>query len=245
MKETDIIVTWPRNCDYPVWRDFIRQYRHLFNKVIIVFMETNQGHDYRHFLRDAMAKDNITFLQSPKIQPGEDWRNVAVNLALEHSTSKWVWFTEQDFLIHDMRFLTVAVFGSMAEMDVIGMSAGGRLHPCCIFIKRETLEKTHKNFGIVPDRSDHFGQLQKDIEGQNMSRYYYAEDPVNGFVHFNGLSHNWTLLSNGETPNYKIEDFQGYLELSLDAEKYVELSPFWKRIALDFINRRNALNSKN
>src|SRR5690348_16350414 len=98
MIKPDIILAWPRNCDYPLWRQFIRENRPLFNEIIIVFTDTFDQHDYSEFVRRAMFQDHVLFLDNPAIQSGEDWRNVAIHHALLHSyNAQWVWFTEQDF----------------------------------------------------------------------------------------------------------------------------------------------------
>ena len=230
----DIIVTWPRNNDYPVWREFIRDNRHRFNEIIIVFMNPNQGPDYSEFIREAMQTDYIHFVDSPPIRGGEDWRNVAVNAALLHSyNAPWVWFTEQDFYILDDKFW-FEVYTKCQTYDVIGITQGARLHPACMFMRREALDNTKKNFGIVEGQSDHFGQIQKDIESQKMRRCYFSDPTGIGYKHFNGLSQNWTLLANGGEPNYEPEDFYKYLEACLNAS--VPLDPRWVEIAQKGIN---------
>lgn len=232
----DIIVTWPRNNDYPVWREFIRDNRYRFNEIIVVFMEPNQGPDYSSFIKEAMQPDYVHFVDSPPIRPGEDWRNVAVNAGLIHSyNAPWVWFTEQDFYVLDDKFW-FEVYEKSYEFDVIGIAQGPRLHPACIFIKREALDKTRRNFGIVPGVSDHFYQFQEDIENEKMARCYFSDPAGLGYKHFNGLSHNWTLLANGGEPNYEPDDFYKYLEACLNTS--VPLNDEWKSIAQGAINAR-------
>lgn len=232
----DIIVTWPRNNDYPLWREFIRVSRYRFNEIIVVFMDPNQGPDYSAFVREAMAPDYVKFIDSPKIGPGEDWRDVAVNAGLFHSiNASWLWFTEQDFFVMDDNFW-VEVYTKSYDFDVIGITQGARLHPACIFIKREALAKTKRRFGIVPGEADHFGQLQKDIEDQEMRRCYFADPKGLDYKHFNGLSHNWTLLARGEEPNYEKEDFYKYLEACLNAD--VSIEDNWRQIAQNALSMR-------
>jgi len=227
----DIIVTWPKNNDYPLWREFIRDNRYRFNDIIIVFMNPNQGPDYSDEVRNFMEPDYAKFIESPAIGSGEDWRNVAVNAGLFHSiNANWIWFTEQDFFVLDDGFWS-EIYQKASEYDVIGIAQGQRLHPACIFITREALGKTKRNFGIVEGEADHFGQLQKDIEGQEMARCYLMDPPGIGYKHFNGLSHNWTLLARGEEPNYEKEDFYKYLEACINVT--VPLIPSWREIAIN------------
>lgn len=203
----DIIVTWPRNCDYPLWRQFIRDNRLKFNEIIIVFMETNQGEDYRQFVRDAMFADHALCIDSPPYA-NQDWRNVAVNAGLQYSLhSEWIWFTEQDFFPKTGFFEEVE---SYKDHDYIGITEGDRLHPCCLFIKRESLHKTRKNFGIIPNVSDHFSMIANDLKDMNLNGALLSPE---FYTHMSGLSHNITLLARGEAPNWKPDLFKKYLEM--------------------------------
>lgn len=214
MIHPDIIVSWPRNADYPLWRQFIRDERQRFNEIIIVFTETNQGHDYREFVTQAMMRDYVHFVQSPPIQYGlEDWRNIAIHAGLLHSyNAEWIWFTEQDFYPVDKTFWEDVEQAERDGFEVIGVLDSERLHPCCMFIKRSVLEKTGKNFGIVKDTLDHFGLIQKSIKEQGIKTGIISTDK---YVHMAGLSHNMYLLGLGEAPNHQKEDFLRWLKSSL------------------------------
>lgn len=211
MKKIDIIISWPRNCDYPLWRQFIRENRRRFHQIFIMFTETNQGEDYRNFVMEAMQNDDCLFYQPEPLLSGEDWRNKAVNTALQQSTGDWVWFTEQDFFIIDEIFWEF-VNDHSNTADIIGVYDAQRLHPCCIFAKRDIINKTSKQFGIVPDKMDHFGQFQKDLDELGVDvqgipeAYYY---------HMNGLSHNMTLAFNKQPITYHLEEFYNYLKKCL------------------------------
>lgn len=238
MIKPDIIVTWPRNADYPVWRQMIRNNRHLFNEVIIVFMETNQGDDYREFVRQAMFQDHVLCVESPTLTAGEDWRNVAVNAGLLHSLhSEWIWFTEQDFFPKEGFFQEVEKHSE--DADVIYVDDGGRMHPCCIFIKRETLAKTKKQFGANPPEYDHFGQLTKDLWTIGETEKPVTAAVVNPglYNHMAGLSHNLTLVAKGDLPNYKREEFEAYLWNCLRVN--VPLPPNLNRLIQEYFYPKN------
>lgn len=211
----DIIVTWPRNTDYPLWRQMIRDNRNLFNEVIIVFMETNQGDDYRQFIRDAMFQDHALFVESPPVESGRDWRDVAVNAGLMHSLhSEWIWFTEQDFFFKDITDAWEALGNIDKEpFDFVGVKEGERLHPCCLFLRRSVLPKISRSFGANPPEFDHFGRVQKDLDLlQAKGVIIHHED----YVHMAGLSHNMRLVSDGQQPNHQVELFREYLAKCLE-----------------------------
>lgn len=74
-----------------------------------------------------------------------------------------------------------------------------RMHPASIFIKRTLLNQTRKDFAVVPNKTDHFYKLQKDIEALQSPVYH-----IEGYhLHLNGLSSNMSLIARGEAPNYK------------------------------------------
>lgn len=223
---TDLLLTWPRNCDYPKWRQFLRENRTRFNEVLISFMDTNAGPDYRSFVRQAMFTDYVQFGDAPVPQPGEDWRNLAVNSMLLHSyNAPWVWFTEQDFYPLPGFWEEVQTYESKG-FEVIAVFQGGRMHPCCIFMTRNALNRTKKDFGIVPNVADHFSKIQRDIEALNIPVGIIGADK---YYHHNGLSHNMTLLYNGEQPNYEPKKFAEWLNECLHAtvpldQRFVDLA---------------------
>lgn len=203
----DVIVTWPVNNDYPIWREMIRGYRHKLNDIFIIFMQTNDGADYSPFVRRSMADDGVIFMDSPDIPKGGDWRDVAVKAGLRNSFSEWVWFTEQDFFCKD-GFWDYAKRGMEHGSDVIATFQETRMHPCNMFVRRSILDKTCLNFGIVPGKSDHFGLIQNDLERLTDR---VDRTPEHFYSHLNGLSHNFTLVRRGEQSNYQPHTFNQYL----------------------------------
>lgn len=185
----DVIVSFPRHADYPLWRQQIHDNRSLFTKVIVVFTNMNVQKDYREFIKMTMKDDNITFVDSDPVVSPDDWRNIAVNTGLRYSDAQWVWFTEQDFFWKDGFWDAVKVY--TAEFDVVSANVGDRMHPCCIFIKRKLLdEHTRLDFGVIPDKSDHFSKVQEDLQDQPK-----AIIPDSLYTHMSGLSQNMYLLT--------------------------------------------------
>ena len=215
MIKPDVIVCWPRNCDYPLWRQFIHDNRDRFNLIIIVFTETHQGLDYRQFVREAMQSDYVLFIEADQPRgKDEDWRNLAINQALLQSyNAPWIWFTEQDFFIKDDFW---ECWNNLQTLgcEVMATYDGTRMHPCNILIKREALmNRSRRNFGIVPDISDHFSIFQKSLEENNVM---IGIMPSDTYEHLNGLSHNLTLIYNGQEPVWAVERFKEYLRSSLE-----------------------------
>lgn len=233
---SDIIVTWPKNCDYPLWRQFLRDNRARFNEIIVAFMNPNSGYDYSDFVRQTMHQDYVHFLEAPVPRHGiDDWRDLAVNASLLHSyNAPWVWFTEQDFYPKE-GFWDEVKKHEDEGCDVIAVYQAERMHPCCIFIKREALNKTSKNFGIVPGVSDHFSIFQKELENAGVKVGKIAE---NTYHHYNGLSHNWRLASEGGEPNYQVDDFIDWVQQSTKVT--VEKHPNFMEVASAVIIKEEA-----
>lgn len=216
--KSDLIACWPKHIDYPLWRQFIKENRKHFDKVIVVFTDMNVANlDYRQFIQDQMNPSRldkkIIFLDCLPVEANEDWRNKAVNMALSISDNEWVYFTEQDFLPIEKFWREIDAMAK--RVDVFGYYQDQRLHPCCIFIKRELLNRTSKNFGVVTDKLDHFGKLQEDLEKKDI-----LIGVVKSYLgkHMNGLSQNLHMLQTGIEPNYNPEEFKEYCRRCLEIE---------------------------
>lgn len=200
----DLIVSWPRHMDYPLWRQCIHEERGRFAKVIAVLTNMNVDKDYSNFIEQAMAGDGVTFITVPPAGSKEDWRNVAVRRALKESNAPWVWFTEQDFIWNTGFWECV---GEASEKySYMAAMVGDRVHPCCIFLRRDILNKTNKDFSVIRDVSDHFSRIQNDLTKE--PRF---EVPQELWFHFGGLSQNMLLLMQGSRELYLPHDFTAYV----------------------------------
>ncbi len=227
----DIIICWPRNNDYPLWREYIREHRNFFNEIIIVFTETHQGDDYRDFVRQAMFEDHALFVDIAPFPATEDWRNVATNRAMLHSyNAEWVLFTEQDFM-PTTGFWNDVYSKIKGGSKVIGILDGNRIHPAFLLVKREVLKGREWDFGVIPDKADHFAKVTKQIIDLG-----YKIDLVDPefWTHMSGLSQNFTMLTRGETPNWQLERFITYLQECLTI-KSVPLDGLWTGKIRDFL----------
>lgn len=212
----DVIVCWPRFADHPLWRAFIARERARFGEVFVVFTE-HDGPDRSGWLR-ANFRD-VTFLDSPD-RGARDWRDVAVNAALDRSTADEVWFTEQDFEVTDPD-----VFWPQVRRPVAGIPEdGGRLlHPACIFADRSVIDATARYFG--PDPVDHFGSFGQEL-AIDMTPIAFI---TGGFRHYRAISEGQYLMSIGQPPRFHPELYHDWLTRSLAAD--VPLEPGWAALA--------------
>ena len=210
MIRPDLICVWPDTVDFPLFSKFLNEERDRFEKVIIVFSETNWG---KLTVSKVMGDINdALFLPPLPTPPGEDWRNFAVNRALKHSFAQWIWFTEQDFTPKDGFFESVQKLEAERKPDAMGILEETRLHPCSLFIKRSVLEKTTKDFSANPEKGyDHFGKLWIDLEALPSKVRVGLLDP-SLYTHMAGLTHNLHLLMQEKVPNYKPDEFYEYLQ---------------------------------
>lgn len=202
----DIITIHPRSMDYPIWRAQMAKYRGYYNKLIVAF--EGAGEDYSPFVRQNLDAEFVdTFI-------GEgEWRDVAVNRALDKSTADWVWFLEQDFFWKDKEFVET-LLEATKYYDAIGFWEANRLHPGCFLIDRKLVNSTLKDFSPDPDRLDHFGKFSEAVVGLEAK---IGELDQLGFIggkdwyHMQGLTHNYNLCRSGELSNvFKKDEFSTY-----------------------------------
>lgn len=208
----DLLCSWPTNCDYPQFRQMVRNQREQFNEVVIAFTAANTGYDYRQFVRDSMFADHVMCIDVVT-PPNDDWRNAAMNQALLHSyNAPHMWFTEQDFVPKPGFFEFVAYH---QNAPAIGVYQGDRLHPCSLFLSRETLAKTKRDFSANPPHYDHFGRIQLDLEQAGID---VLRIPPSLYYHYNGLSHNWRLACDGVPITYQPAEFKQWCADALNAD---------------------------
>lgn len=212
MFKPDVIICHPFHLDYPLWRKFIHENRARFKKVIIVFTDMNvRDLDYRGFVQNAMAKDDVIFLDCLPAKANEDWRSKAVNMALTVSDAGWVWFTEQDFTPLEGFWDAIYQREDISVDDVMAIKEGDRIHPACLFVKRKLIDETSKDFGVTPDEADHFYKFVRELG------FMYII-PQEFWAHMNGLSQNMWMLQQGIDPNYKPKEFKEYCKKCLKVD---------------------------
>ena len=222
MVKPDVIVAWPISHDYPLWRQFIRDNRERFAKVIVSVTQ-HDGTPMIDFVREAMCPDDVTFIDA-RATGSADWRDVAVNLALNVSDAEWVWFTEQDFFITEPEYFwrlvnelclgdeyskPVDAYGRYDDAEASERDHFIRNHPSCLFVRRSLIEATSRNFGVTP-RGDHFAQFSDEILRVPNSVIMLMNGY--GWEHLQGLTQNhWLIDSGQEAGRFKMNRFDQYL----------------------------------
>ena len=225
MHRPDLIVVWPKNLDYPPFRMFVRYYRELFGKVIVVWTDAPSLWDFTKEVESHMDSDGVVFMYS-YTKPGEDWRNQAINMGLNVSNSDWVLFMEQDFFIRGGKDLE-EIWNSRDNFELIGFKEGDRLHPAFLLTTKRLINKTSKDFSARPDEGyDHFGKFTSELKTKPVLLDDLGIIKDEGYTHMNGLSHNFSLCMTSNTQYiYRKKDFEDYLNKS---ELNIEVSPKYK-----------------
>lgn len=204
--QPDAILTWPTHCDYPLWRCQLSSYRDRVGRVLVTFSEHNVRPDISEFVRKQLVPLDVTFI-GPVAGDG-DWRDRAVNAALNLSDSDWVWFTEQDLLLYDVERFWQTVSLRAHAYSSIGSRRDDRWDPACLFVRRDVVEQTSRYFG--PEPIDHFYKFGNEVS--DISWTSLLDIGHDGFKHLAGLSQNHTLLLQGEYERgiYHPNEFAAY-----------------------------------
>lgn len=207
MQRPDLLITFIKHCDYPIFRRFLRRHRQRFGKVIIYWSEHFRHMYFNRFIEKDLADLNITFLQNIPYKYGyEDWRNIATNYMLKFSDSEWVCSIEQDFFTKDWEKLLDAVTEASKTYDFLGYKGrdqqqsyqqylkGDYVHPAFWFIKKSLLDKTEKDFSAKPDQGcDHFGLITRDVVKLGVPIWYSQDNgfPEENAFHQGGINVNY------------------------------------------------------
>ena len=116
---------------------------------------------------------------------------------------------------------------------------GHYIHPAFLFIKRELLEKTSKDFSARPDKgADHFGLITQELERMKVPIWYTQE---NGFTeedafHQGGINMNYLEFGKEGFVPHRSVLFYIYNHWSMKAEvdqdpKFMELC---QRVSVKF-----------
>lgn len=162
----DLITQWCVFCDFPLFREHLTKYRNKYKKIIVYPSRHHGIIDLEKFLKEAFPETWVTPIA---IDYGkEDWRQAETMPCLEYSNAEWIRFAEADFFVKDWDKFYADIEKAMQTSDMIGWwnpTHFPYIHPSCLFIKREILEKTHKDFSAHPEINggDHFSMLTKDV----------------------------------------------------------------------------------
>jgi hypothetical protein len=210
MNKPDLLITWIKHCDYPIFRYWLEKYRNKFGKVIIYWSEHFRDMYYDAFIQNSLINKKVDCIYIPHkeyIYGVEDWRNISTNRMLEHSSSEWVCSIEQDFFAKDWDLLFKKVESLMFTNDLIGYRGhqgqeyhqsyltNDYVHPSFWFMNRKSLERTNKNFSADPDQgADHFGLITRDAQKLGLSIAYiqnYGMEEFKDVFHLGGVNMNY------------------------------------------------------
>lgn len=241
----DVLIVNPNHIDFPMFRYQIRQLRHLFENVIVVF--SNHQVPYPNLyqsLMPLMQNDHILCL--PAVATGgKDWRHVAVTRGLAHCNANSILFLEQDFIvkngqmlpeIFDSRESVVGFHDDRADRVGCKILPKTRLHPAFLLIRTAILQSTSQDFAAHGPRSDHFGQIFHDLvaKGQKYNTLLdMGYHQPNDWEHLQGLTQNYTLLMSGNPVTFQKDRFVAYNQqiLQLDIEHPPHFRPWIEKAA--------------
>ena len=222
----NLLVVFPLSCDYPLFRYNLKRFREFFQDIYVGFSDHHLGVNYSNFVR----KD-LDFAHFVDVVPsGGDWRDDAVNQLLDIMTPcTHVLFIEQDFLIKDKTFF-VRLFAQ--DHDFLYYQEGERIHPAFALVKKEIIDRTHKNFGVVYPQ-DHFGWFFEEVrqyaEGENIDNWVkWKED----FYHMQGLTQNYKCIKYHDS----LFRPQTFFYFNYKSSLLPDLGPFGKM--MERINKR-------
>ena len=165
--------------------------RGLFNKIIVVMTQKSGLLDVSQTIANTVL--GVTLLDI-EFDGQRDWRDIAVNKALDFSTAQKVLFLEQDFLF-DPKGLPRVLESSAPAVFVI---QEGRVHPAFMLVDRNLINASSRDFSANPPHHDHFGLFTREIK--DMEGWATITNPEHGqgdisleYLHLNGLTQNYVV----------------------------------------------------
>lgn len=165
----DVISQVCQYVDFPLWRAWIKKYRGKFNEVICYPSKQHGTLDLEEYWKQNFKENFVRDHVIDWTTPGIDWRQVECDPCVKRSKAEWIWFQEADFFCKDWDKLFKDIEKAMETSDMIGLwneTHFPYVHPSCLLIKREMLDKTSKDFSAHPEinGADHFAMLTKEVQ---------------------------------------------------------------------------------
>jgi hypothetical protein len=205
----DLITVWPRHLDYPLFRRLVSRNRSHYQRLIVNFTGLTTSQTIEQYVRETLHHALFT---TPTGAQG-DWRHEATLRGLELSQAPYVLFIEQDFLIREPGLF----FGRLQEAitggkSLIGFKEHGRVHPACLLVKRDLLERTSKDFSAGEAGHDHFWCVTSELEAlaELVTLEVLGLERGRDWLHLAGLTHNYDLMLRGSPVNYYPTQFALY-----------------------------------
>ena len=236
LMKPDVIVSQPDSVDFPLWRETMSKNREFFGKILVSICRTYSSLQMQRFFQEELAKIGAEVFLAQLPANGQDWRDLSVNQCLKHITSNRVLFLEQDFLFNDERFLPTALGCASPILGFKEVAARtGRFHPAFLLVDADLVKKTSRDFGVVPDKYDHFWTFSKELE--ELATPAYLQDlgltQPEHWEHLAGLTSNYSLLLYGGKPNHNVKRFAEYNKkiLECSSKQHVEFERIVRRAA--------------
>lgn len=245
-----LIISWITACDYPLFRAWLHEYG-FFDEIIIYFDVQFRHPFFWAFIQQDLANvKNIKFIDPVSYDfETSDWRTTSTNELLKHATGDWIFSIEQDWCVKDWKNLFGTVYAYLLDSkegpspDLIGWmnpTNNPYIHPAFWAIKRETLEKTSKDFSAHPEinGSDHFAMITYDVkkigaEILSLQELGYNCDfsPQADMFHLGGINQNYL---NGLTEGFEFhrpDAFMVYNQMSKNAS-YTTFNPINTQVSV-------------
>lgn len=222
LKNTDIVVINAPEHDFPLFRKFLIDNHHHFNKIHYIYSynsrawesEKNGPYDYTHITKQTLPFANFMWVDHNDMESYRkdgkltDFRDQAQNVGLDASTSDAILFIEPDIRLDSLDYF----FNLPDTFDVVANCDNEpKLDPSLFWIKREVIEKTSRWFTSTPEPLFYPMRRFKENAKSKLSiadRMYTVSHPCGGdhFRFFNsevmGLTTNMHLFDHDSYPGF-------------------------------------------
>lgn len=167
--------------------------RLLFNRIFVALSEHYEKPNISNWLKPHLSESGIVVLDPQDRRGQDDWRDKALKNVWDKLDGEWIWFTEQDFLFRDESFLD-KIDEFIKYNDYIYYSEKDRVHPACLFVRKEIAERCHKDFAANPGVYDHFGRFTQELASLTSKSSSLTDIGLEegfDFLHMTGLTHNY------------------------------------------------------
>lgn len=168
-KNTDIIVVNSPNIDFPLFRKFLIENHHYFNKIHYVFYYNSitwenkfkYQYNYSELAESTMPFANFYWADEKNKDESliNDTRNMATNLGLNNidKNVEGVLFLEPDIIVNNINYLLELPH----TFDFVGYCeiSSYRLSPSFLWVKKNIIDMTSRNFTATP--SPVFSDIRK------------------------------------------------------------------------------------
>jgi len=218
-----VIISWPDSFDFPLFRNNMPELLEHVDEVIICFTQ-HGNHPLRKWLRANIP--GVVFLDvEDKGDKYGDWRNQSTNYMIDASVGDWILSLEQDFFINNYPHFFNTIKKAMENNDVIIYNEGNRFHPACMFVKKDVLKKTKRDFSVMGQGRDHFSEVSKELKGMKINIATLESLDLlehRDWSHMRGLTDNYFAPK----PYAGLEEFKKYNDL---CKEVTPMNDYWKK----------------